>query len=351
MLEIEQQISALTPEELTILANSYDRPALAQAVARLRSLMPSLRAAPQADLTTVGRAGLGADDESTTTTLTPPDYSLCASTPSDPSVDYGLFIALQVASGVQIPFDYFCDEIVEILGEGTNLPFCVVDIVLAGISWGLDLTLQAMDFCNPVILGAENHSAWLNTIAIFNNLETDTENINEHLISVDSNLNTHATAIDADVNSNLTAIDTDIDAHVAAADLDLATRVGDTDADLNNHLTALDTHLTAVDGDVKLVGGDVATLQALELRIKIEKSLASGIYVGSLEAPQAQGGYLELVGTTVQTVINGLVAAGQRVGGAQTLENAGNTAYSAGLFKRAYADYMSAYQAATSVGP
>jgi hypothetical protein len=217
----------------------------------------------------------------------------------------------------------------------------------------LQTTLAAMQFCDDPVLGAENDSAWLNTIAIFNNLETDTENINAHLTSIDSNLNTHVTAIDADVNSGLTAIDTDIDAHVAAADLDIATRIANTDTDLNNHLTALDTHLTAVDTDVKAVGGDggaVIALQTLDLQLEIENSLASGFYVGLFETPQAQGGYLELVGTTVQNVINNLAAAGLRVDKAQNLENTGNTAYSAGLFKTAYADYMSAYQAATATG-
>jgi hypothetical protein len=56
-----------------------------------------------------------------------------------------------------------------------------------------------------------------------------------------------------------------------------------------------------------------------------------------------------VVGTTVQTVINGLVAAGKSVGKAQTYENEGNTAFAAGAgnYKTAYYDYMSAYQTAT----
>jgi hypothetical protein len=49
----------------------------------------------------------------------------------------------------------------------------------------------------------------------------------------------------------------------------------------------------------------------------------------------------------VQTVINGLVAAGKAVGNAQAYEDQGNTDFAAGKFKVAYQDYMNAYTTAT----
>jgi hypothetical protein len=386
MLEVEQGIAALTPEQLTMLANTYDRPALSRAVERLASLIPSLSAPPEQggptqgpDLSVPRRAGLQADDASTTTTLSVANYGMCTPTtstsflgstiPSDTPTDYGLFIALQVANGAQIPLNFLCTEITVILGEGTNLPECIIAAIDQAIAFGLQVTLSTFEFCDSGVLSAENDAAYFNTIAIFNNLGTDTINIQNQLTSVENDLDNHITAVDADLNAhitlidsdidshvtgintnidnNLTAIDQDMDAHVAAADLDIATRIANIDTDLNTHLTAVDNHLSAVDNDVQAIAPEITTLQTLELRMEIEKSLALGIYVGLFETPQAQGGYLELVGTIVQTVINGLKAAGQDCGNAQALLDQGNTDYAAGLFKKAYSHYMSAYQAAT----
>jgi hypothetical protein len=314
-------------------------------------------------LTAVRPVGLRPDDASTTTTLTPPNYgSLCtpstsvvsqfgSTIPSDPGADSVVFALDQVFELIQVPLDPLCHVIVMILGEGTNVPMCIVASVNKAIVFVLQTTLAAMQFCDDPVLGAENDSAWLNTIAIYNDLATDTENINEHLISIDSDLNTHVTAIDANVDSGLTAIDADIDAHVVAADQDLATRITNADTDLNNHMNIVDNDLTTVDTDVKAVGGDggaVTALQAQDLQAEIESSLAAGIYVGLFETPKAEGGHLELVRTIVQTVINNLAAAGQDTGNAQTLLDYGNNDYAAGLFKRAYSHYMSAYQAATA---
>ena len=380
MNDAEQKMGALTPEQLTMLANAYDRPALSQSVERLRSLMPSLSvtlgqggATPRPVSVPPRPASPRPDyDPSTTTTLTPPSYGMCTPTtgtsflgstiPSDTPTDYGLFIALQIANGAQIPLNFLCTEVTVILGEGTNLPECIIAAIDQAISFGLQVTLSTFEFCDANVLGAENDSAWLNTIAIYNNLATDTSLIQDHLTSVDADLNAHLTAVDSDidnhvmaintnVDTNLTAIATDVDTHVAAANLDIDTKVLNVDTDLNYHLNGVDTdlktHLSAVDADVLASSGATATLQALDIRMEIEKSLALGIYVGLFQTPKAQGGYLELVGTTVQTVINGLIAAGQTVGNAQHYEDQGNTDYAAGQFKTAYSDYVSAYQAAT----
>src|SRR5208337_4959398 len=238
---------------------------------------------------------------------------------------------------------------------------CVAAAAAKILEFALEVSLDTLQFCDPNVLQAENDAAYFNTIAIYNNLATDTSLIQDHLTSVDSDLNAHITAIDADidnhvtgintnVDTNLTAIDTDIDTHVAAADLDIATRVLNVDTDLNTHLNAVDanlnTQLSTVNANALASSSAIATLQALDIRMEIEKSLALGIYVGLFETPKAHGGYLELVGSTVQTVINGLVAAGQTCGKAQTSENAGNTAYAAGLYRTAYTDYMTAYQIA-----
>jgi hypothetical protein len=174
------------------------------------------------------------------------------------------------------------------------------------------------------------------------------------LTSTNTDIDTRLAVVNTNTNSSASAVDTDIVNHLAAATVAIDTAVANADTDLNNHSTAVDTdlntHLAAVDADVlaqgSQAGSQVTTLQALNLRLEIEQSLAAGATIGVFETPKAQGGYLEVVGTTVQTVINGLVASGQSVGNAQTYENAGNTAFAAGQFQAAYGDYMSAYQTA-----
>ena len=457
MIETERKLATFTPEQWTVLANAWDRPALSNAVERLRSLMPSLNATPGLAGATPAPGGGAAkpaavapDDASTTTTLMLANYGPCVPSaapsflgagspiPSDTSADYGLFIALQTANAAIIPLYVLCESSVIVLGEGTNALDCIPYEAALYVAYGLQVSLQTSEFCDSNVLSAENDATYYNTIAIFNNLNTgvisitnqltSTQNdLDTHITSVDSDLNAHITAIDADIdnhtagintnidtsianaNSNLNtqimAIDTDIDGrvtavntsvanaasslskqitstntdidtrlaavntntnssatavdadivnHVAASTVTIDTAVANVDTDLNNHLTAVDTdlntHLAAVDADVlaqgSQAGSQITTSQSLNLRLEIEQSLAAGASIGVFATPKAQGGYLEVVGTTVQTVINGLVAAGQSVGNAQTYENEGNTAFAAGQFQAAYNDYMSAYQTA-----
>ena len=174
------------------------------------------------------------------------------------------------------------------------------------------------------------------------------------ITSTDTEIDTRLAAVNTNTNSSVSAVNTDIDNHVAATTLNIDTAVANADTDVDNHLSAVDadlnTHLAAVDAHVlaqgSQAGSEITTLQALNLRLEIEQSLAAGATVGIFETPKAQGGYLEVVGTTVQTVITGLAAAGQGVGNAQSYENAGNTAFAGGQFQTAYYDYMSAYQTA-----
>lgn len=124
----------------------------------------------------------------------------------------------------------------------------------------------------------------------------------------------------------------DIDARIANAVTTLNTSLTAVDTDLNTHLSAVDADVLAQGG---LLGTEISTMQSLDLRIAIEKSLEQGLAIGLFETPKAKGGYLELVGTIVQTVITNLVAAGQNVGSgaAQKYENTGNADYAAGALR------------------
>ncbi|MFN2631942.1 MAG: hypothetical protein ABR610_00775, partial [Thermoanaerobaculia bacterium] len=86
--------------------------------------------------------------------IQPPDYSGavagtdCSTTPTDAAKLNGEKIALYIDVGLQVPLDYACEAFVEILGEGTNLPFCIV----AGIGKAAEVILSSMidhqEFCN-----------------------------------------------------------------------------------------------------------------------------------------------------------------------------------------------------------
>lgn len=392
MIEAEQKIADLTPEQRLMFANAWDRPRLSQAAGIMRHMLKGLNQSGPV----LSRPGImlgikamdAAADPSQTNTLSVANYGPCTPTPapsflgvatpipSDTGTDYGLTIGLDIANAAQIPLNFLCQEITVILGEGTNIPECIVAAIDQAIAFALQTTLQVNEFCDSNVLASENDAAYFNTIAIFNNLGADTTTIetqiteaqNEldtHITNVDSDINAHITAIDADIdknvaainingNANVSAITVDIDNHVAAANMDIDTRVVNADTDLNTHLTAvdtdIDTRLTAISATIgtgnAALQASIAALQSNNVRIFIERSLSGGNSIGLFETPSSQGGYLELVGTVVQTVITGLVASGQSVGSAQTYENQGNSDFAAKNYKAAYFDYMKAYQTA-----
>jgi len=336
--KVEQEFGNLPPDQLTILANAYDRPSLSQLVERVRPLVPEAGAGPP--LAAVQRSPNEAGAPVATfamntspTGLSYADYGGCVpgtsyhtvpNIPSDVSDDYTLLIEVQVANALAIPARDACESIVVIFGEGTNLPACIIAAVLDELANGVQATYQGVLFCDPVVLGAENHSTYENTFAIFGSLSNTQSAIVDGFGTVENQVSS--------VNSNLTNTGLVLSSNILQAQADLDTRVNKVDADVTTGATQVDSN--------------IAALQALQLRMEIERNLALGTTVGIFETPKAQGGYLELVGTTVQTVINDLVAAGQNVGKAQQSLNAGNAQYAAGNYKAAYHAYVAAYQTA-----
>jgi hypothetical protein len=341
MAQAQQELANLTPEQLTAMANAYDRPGLSQVVEHLRSRVPETGVTP-----TLAVAARPPRETAppiaeypispSTTTLVTANYDTCVPgtsssynsvgppIPSAPSEEYDRFDAIRIAKLAQVVLDYACDIIVDVFGEGTNAVACIpagiADLVLVGLEEGL-----ATDtYCDPYVLAAENDATYSNTFAIFNNLASTRNEIDSGIAAIDSQLSS--------VNSNLTNTGLVLTSNILQAQADLDTRLNKVDADVTAGTTQVDAN--------------IATLQALAIRIEIERSLALGITVGLFETPQAQGGYLELVGSTVQTVVNGLAAAGQRVGNAQRFLNLGNAEFTAKQYKAAYHDYFLAYQAA-----
>lgn len=338
--ELEQKLASLTPEQLTILANAYDRPALSQAVERLRPLMPepgvttplAVPARPSAEMTAPAQYPISP----LTTALVTANYDVCTPgtdssyyavgppIPSDMSTQYGLLGALDTLRVAQVPLDYACYTEVDVAGFGTNAEFCIPAGIADGILAVAEDVFETLQYCDPYVLSAENDATYSNTFAIFNNLAATRNDIDNNFATTESQISS--------VNSNLTNVG-----------LALTSNIVQAQADLDAHLNKVDADVTA---GTAQVDSNIATLQALEVRIEIERSLALEITVGLFETPKAQGGYLEVVGTTVQTVINGLAAAGQNVDNAQRYLNSGNARFAAGQYKIAYHDYLLAYRVA-----
>src|SRR5271166_956347 len=265
MVAIMQKLTTLTPDQWTALANAYDRKSLSEGVALIKYSFKSVPTRPRDGSrprftpldTPVPTSSNPIIDPDTNTSLVEPSYGPCTPNyvdanndfngifpiPSNTNTDYGLFIGLNIANAAQIPLNFLCTEIVVILGEGTNLPECIIAAIDQAIAYGLQLGLQISDWCNSSVLGAENDSAWWNTIAIFNNLNTGVTSIENQITSTETDLDNHLTSVDSDVNAHITAIDTDIDNHIAAINTNV-------NGDVTNALSSLSTQLTATDTDI-----------------------------------------------------------------------------------------------------
>jgi hypothetical protein len=325
MIQTELKISTLTPEQLTMLANAFNRPALSKAVQSLRSLKPKSKASSRLANATP-QLGSGAPIQQTQVSpadsLTPPDYGMCTPSPpptflgafpipSDPSTDYGLFVGITVASVVQTVLNYGCDTIFVILGEGTNVVLCVIAEIAGAILYALQETMQIADFCDVSVTSARSDAAYYNTVAIYDNLAADTAVLTDLIQGV----STQVTNLGTTVNGDFTT--------------------------LNNNLNMVATEITS----------QLTTFQNVDVRLKIEENLNTNGPIGLFELPQAYGGYLELALSVVADVINKLSNAKQDVHDARHLLAQAEAEYAAGSYKMAYQEAGEAYAAAVRVSP
>jgi len=242
--------------------------------------------------------------------------------PSNDSTDYGLFIGVSVANAANIPLNIACQIIVEILGEGTNLPACIIDGIVQAIAFALQTTLQIAEFCDGDVLGAENDAAYFNTIAIYDNLASDYGSLTNQITGVSTQITNLAMAVNTDF-ANLT------------------TTVNNNFTTLNNNLNQVATEITS----------QLTTFQNVDVRLKIEENLNTSEPIGLFELPQASGGYLELALSVVADVINRLSNAKQDVHDARHLLAQAQAEYAAGSYKMAYQEAGEAYAAAVRVAP
>jgi hypothetical protein len=137
---------------------------------------------------------------------------------------------------------------------------------------------------------------------------------------------TRAEAVQQTVESRLTTLNTDVVNRIASADQAVQARRG-------------------------VVSNTIAVNRALQLRIYIETSLSQAVAnerIARFQLPASQGGYLEQVRDIATETVTKYKAAGQLTaqaeGRARNLIASGNTAFGAGRYKVAFANYRSAYQ-------
>jgi hypothetical protein len=361
--DLQNKITSLSSDQLYQVASSFNVGTFNNAVTALTTVKPTQRNVANTD---------------PPSNLFNPNFLICqlvqqvgnsaglTLVPSDPSVIKALELSIDVAKIAAVAADKLCDGVVVVAGEGTTLPQCVIADVLDLIAEALERTKEVLTFCDPVVNAAETEATWQNSVVIDTDLATHDANVAKHLDLIDQ----HLTLIDTAISGQNISIDADVDNRIVAVDTDLTSRIVNTDADLNNHVTGIDTdlntHLNSVDTDLITRATQLDTevgmqssdftlsvprpvgLRELALRLKIEQALTTGQMIGLFELPQAKGGYLDLVRSTVVDVINKMLSAGLSVGTASKSLTTGDSNVATGQYKTAYKYYASAYQAAVN---
>ncbi len=181
--------------------------------------------------------------------IVPPNFSsavsgsTCSTTPTSAGTLDGEKIGLYVDRGLQVPLDYACETIVEILGEGTNAPFCIAAAIGKAVEVVLDSLIDHQEFCNGLLDGATVDAILGDVINVHGDVGA---------------LDTHLTNVNNQITSEFTALDT----HLTNVDNHIAAEFGALDA----HLVALITQLTnQISQATALLNADLKQVMKLEL--------------------------------------------------------------------------------------
>ncbi|QSO51206.1 hypothetical protein JZ785_20485 [Alicyclobacillus curvatus] len=111
-------------------------------------------------------------------------------------------------------------------------------------------------------------------------------------------------------------------------------------ATVNNNINTVNQNIATLNSNVSVVDKHVQTLSYRD----IEQDLANNVDLVSLYLPVKDGGHLEDVENFVQTLINESSAAGLKTNQAQKFFTEGQTNITAGAYKKAYMNFVQAYQ-------
>jgi hypothetical protein len=166
---VKEQLAALTTEQLTAVTPALSGPEFSAVVGRLSVAAQSVVLALQAPLP-------GAE------------YDSCGSTRSDTDSGRDLVIASDSVNIAAIVGDVACNSIVVILGEGTNLPACIIAGVLHEAVQAIDFERDLRNYCDDVINGNEIRGILNNTSVIGANLASHDTDIKAALAQHDADI-------------------------------------------------------------------------------------------------------------------------------------------------------------------
>lgn len=214
MATLRAKLENLTPEQTALLANVDDEsfvPALEgleRTAAQRHETFAVLSLKPTTDIVGPASHPLLADSAIYDT--------LCNSTPNDANTEHNEIIAINVANIAAIVGDVACNSIVVILGEGTNLPACIVAGVLHEVAEGVQFALDLQSFCDGDIAGEENHATFSNLYHVHNDLMNSVANDDQNKTAVITDIDSKSAALATQLNTGTTAILNDIDSKSAA---------------------------------------------------------------------------------------------------------------------------------------
>ncbi len=253
--DIRSQVTNLAPAALERLESAHYRPEFAF---MLEKLTAGSNAAAQP-----GSRGI----KQAFAVIQPPDFSgavagtTCSTTPTDASTLDGEKIGLYVDKGLQVPLDYACETIVEVLGEGTNAPFCVAAAIAKAVEVVLDSLIDHQDFCNSLLDSAKADAVLSDVEDIHGDvdaLDTHLTNVNNQITAEFSSADTHLTNVNNQITTEFSALDT----HITNVDNHIANEFSALDAHIVTLFGQLSTQLTNA---TKLLSADLRQVMKLEL--------------------------------------------------------------------------------------
>jgi hypothetical protein len=211
--------------------------------------------------------------------IQPPDSSgavagtTCSTTPTDAGTLDGEKIGLYVDKGLQVPLDYACETIVEILGEGTNAPFCIAAAIAKAVEVVLDSLIDHQEFCNGLLDGAKVDA----TLSDVENIHADVGALDTHLTNVDNQITSEFGALDThltNVNDQITGEFTAVDTHLTNVDNHVANEFAALDAHVVTLFSTLGAQLT---GSTDLLSAGLKQVMKLELTPEGRRQIAPAI--------------------------------------------------------------------------
>jgi hypothetical protein len=224
--DIRQQLNGLSYPEMDKMSKLTDHRSFTKMVDGLAagdSFTKNNRLAPMASL----RGGA-----QPLVAIVPPDFSgavagtTCSTSPTSAGTIDGEKIGLYVDRGLSIIADVACESLVVVLGEGTNIPACIILGITKAVEVVLDSLIDHQEFCNGLLAGATADATLADVINVHGDvgaLDTHLTNVNNQITSEFSALDTHLTNVDNHVAAEFVALD----AHIVTLVAQLSTQIAE----------------------------------------------------------------------------------------------------------------------------